>query len=324
MTAFGNMTFGGGLSAALSNTGNAYAQDVTGWIGKDVDTSRQLQAVRVTSQTNGFDASGSTSEITIQVRGSNTLPTSAMSGVVIGSLPTFTDVNALTTKTVWVTALSTYAYVWVNVFTGVWSAVTNVEYVYTTPAPAPAPAPAPTPTPTVTSSDSATIFKKVAANTVVKKACDAGLVMPQGAAVISPFTYRFEILRPTVCVLNFQANFVHRGEKLIPQYLGVVGVGVSVEYRKSATEASVSSAPLKRFDNASSGINIYDRNPAHYGAVAISTAELLTAGFYELVVYGSAHTDADSRDGIAAFLVEGGRGLNGLVLTFLPDVEYQS
>ena len=306
MTAFGNMTFGGGLSAALSNTGNAYAQDVTGWIGKDVDTSRQLQAVRVTSQTNGFDASGSTSEITIQVRGSNTLPTSAMSGVVIGSLPTFTDVNALTTKTVWVTALSTYAYVWVNVFTGVWSAVTNVEYVYS-----------------VISSDTDTIvYPVISGYSVIKKSVDEQTPLPQVAAIIAPLTVRFELVAPTVCTLNFQTNFVHRGELFTPSYLGVVGVGVSFEYKYAQTKAGVLAAPLQRFKNASSGMNIYDRNPAHYGSATVVTAELLQAGFYELVCYGTAHTDADSRNGLVGMLIEGGRGLNGLVITLAPNASF--
>jgi hypothetical protein len=64
------------------------------------------------------------------------------------------------------------------------------------------------------------------------------------------------------------------------------------------------------------------RNPAHYGSATVVTAELLQAGFYELVCYGTAHTDADSRNGLVGLLIEGGRGLNGLVITLAPNASF--
>lgn len=303
---FGNMVCGGGLDAALNNTGNAYAQGTVGWIGKSTDTSKNLNAVKVTSQTNGFDASGSTSQISIQVRGSATLPTSATDGVILGEIPAFTDANTLTTKTITFAQPSTYPYVWAVINTGVWAAVTNVEYVYS-----------------VISSDTDTIvYPVISGYSVIKKSVDEQTPLPQVAAIIAPLTVRFELVAPTVCTLNFQTNFVHRGELFTPSYLGVVGVGVSFEYKYAQTKAGVLAAPLQRFKNASSGMNIYDRNPAHYGSASVVSAELLQAGFYELVCYGTAHTDADSRNGLAGLLIEGGRGLNGLVITLAPNASF--
>jgi hypothetical protein len=116
----------------------------------------------------------------------------------------------------------------------------------------------------------------------------------------------------------FYADCVHRGE--YTGYTGAVGVGLNIYYRFSATEAGLDTANII-YPHATGGFNIDERTPAHYGNTAIIDAWQLEPGYYEVLVYGTAHSTGSSLDGLAAILAQGDYGLNRLVIYVVPGME---
>jgi hypothetical protein len=108
---------------------SAHRESTTGYAGIALSAPTQIESVQFVSQSNGFDASGSATTITLQAYCKTTtgLPANADDGTSIGSL-TFTDAEAVTTKLI---ASNNSAlqcrYVWGKVTTGVWSALTELR-----------------------------------------------------------------------------------------------------------------------------------------------------------------------------------------------------
>lgn len=288
----GNMSRGGGLDAAFDGNqlSQAWNEATTGWVGVDLGTPRRIDRAAVSCQSLGFDASGLTTGITLTLRGKNgTVPTSAVDGTVIGSL-SFTDINAVQTRTITSTdKVTAWQYVWVTVSTGVWAVVSEIA-LFEAPEPAP-----PLPLP---DADEVVLIRSV----------NAYAPLPWNAAPIPGFDMSFQVAADSVALIDFQANAKHQGNELSPAYWGVVGVGFVVQHRAPG-------ADWVTIPNGTSGFNISERNPQHYGAAVITGAVSLAPGFHAFRVLGTAHTDADSRDNIARLLVEGGQGLNAFRIT---------
>ena len=113
-------------------------------------------------------------------------------------------------------------------------------------------------------------------------------------------------------------NVKHVGNLFSPQYLGALGIGAAVEYKFAENYSDLDAAAWQKPPNSrSNGENIDERNPAHYGNAGMTTSIPVEPGFYRFGLAMTAHTDGDSRDGLAQVLVEQGKGLNGFRVTII-------
>lgn len=285
----GNMTRGGGLNAAFDGlpASQAWNEATSGWVGVDLGTPRRIDRATVSCQSNGFDASGLTTSVTLTLRAKNSAPTGPNDGVTLGQI-SFTDVNAIGTREIASNnTVAEWRFVWVAVSTGVWAVVSEIA-LFEAPEPAP---PAPVPD---------------ADEVVYIRSVDAYTPLPWDAAHIPGFDIAFVTDQPSVAVIDFQANVKHQGNELSPPYTGVVGVGFVIQHNAGSGWVTI--------PNGTSGFNISERNPQHYGSAVVTGAVALAPGVHSFRVLGTAHTDADSRNHIARLLVEG-EGLNALRVT---------
>ena len=301
----GNMISGGGLNGIFDgNAGTSgYAQSTTGYAGIDFNSApRRIEKVEIDSQSNGYDASGLTSQVTLKLYGRNgAAPASATDGTLLGSIGPFTDVNALQTKTIVSSdQVTQYRYVWAVITTGVWAAAVSIR-LFAALAPL-----------EPVASDARRI--------IVHRRCDEAIALSQLETEVQPFRVTLRMNAPAVLKIHFQCNTTHNGP--VTGYNGAVGIGFALYYKYAETFAGLAGAPLV-FVRAT-GCNISERNPQHYGETPMVAAMSTLAGFYEFRMTGSAHSDGSSLNGLASILVEGGRGLNGLVLDFDKDAELVS
>ncbi|GAM99128.1 hypothetical protein U91I_02768 [alpha proteobacterium U9-1i] len=292
----GDMTSGGGLSAVFdgSTSTNGYAEATTGYAGIDFGGSpKRISKAELVSATNGFDASGATTDITLSLYGKNgAAPSGAADGVLLGVAGPFGDVNAQTTRTILSTDVVTqYRYVWAVISTGVWAIATEVRLFESVEPTAP-----------------------TGERLVIRRSCDEVFPLTWDLSEIPHFHVTARLNDPAVARLFFQVNVTHRGE--FTSYMDVVGFGFLIEYRHAATFANLAAASWTTAPNAISGGNIIDRGNHHYGAATIVSAMNAAAGFYEFRVRGSAHSTGSSLDGLAAVLAEYGVGLNNLLIEF--------
>lgn len=287
----GNMTQGGGLNAAFDGviTTQAWREATVGWAGVDFGESpRRIDRAAVSCQSLGFDASGLTTPVTLTLRGKNgTAPTGPADGTSLGSL-SFTDVNGVSTREIASADKATaWRYVWVTVSTGVWAVVSEIALFE---------AAQPSPAPQAPNADEVVYIHSVNEYTP----------LPQVAAHLPGFDIAFSVDQPSVALIDFQANVKHQGNELSPAYWGVVGVGFVIQHNAGNGWVTI--------PNGTSGFNISERNPQHYGSAVVTGAVALAPGQHAFRVLGTAHTDADSRNGLARLLVEG-EGLNALRVT---------
>lgn len=125
LTKIGDMPSGGGLPAAINPSdggSTGYKQATIGWGGVTLSAPAAIHSADVTSATNGFDASGLTTPITLQLWAKQgAAPANGTDGTLIGSVGPFTDVNATTVKTIASNNTTTeWDHVWVRGTTGVW------------------------------------------------------------------------------------------------------------------------------------------------------------------------------------------------------------
>lgn len=276
----GNMTRSGGLNAAFD--GNLVSQSLneasSGWVGVDLVTPRRIDRASVSCQANGFDASGLTTPVTLTLRASNSAPAGPQDGTALGTV-SFVDANAVAAREIASSDKATaWRYVWVTVTTGVWAVVSEIALFEAT-GPAP-PLPAP-------NADEVVYIRSVNSYTP----------LPWQPTHLPGFDITFTVDQPSVALLDFQANVKHQGNELSPPYLGVVGVGFVIQHRAPGGD-------WVTVPNGGSGFNISERNPQHYGAAVVTGAVALAPGAHSFRVFGTAHTDADSRNHIARLLVE--------------------
>lgn len=308
LTPFGNMVSGGGLAAVLDSNSatTGYAQSTTGYCGVDLVTPRKIGHLELTSATNGYDASGSLTQITLKLYAKNgSVPASATDGTIIGSLGPFTDVNSQLTKTITSTDLLTeYRYVWAVITTGVWAVAAALRLFEATAVNEPV-------------ASTAARFKLV-------RRCDEPHLLQYVHTAIPAFQAYVRLSGPAEMEASFEANVVHRGD--ITGVSGVVGYGFILRYRTAATFAGLSDAFFQTI--RATGGNIRERNPHHYGEGAIVTDKTFSEPngcFIEFMVTGSAHSDAAvGVNGLAALHVESGTGNNGLRLVFDTEMDVLS
>lgn len=296
LTRFGDMTSGNGLAGIadgnLSTTG--YAQTTQGYFGVSLASPTAIQKAEVVSATNGFDASGSTSQITLKLYGkTGSAPTSLTNGTLLGTTGSFIDTNSTQTKIIMSTdPFTSYDHVWVAVFTGVWSILSEAQFFESV-------------EPIASSADRVVLFRR----------CDDAVILPNNTTGldVAAFHSLVKMDAASVAKVWFQANFEHRGNLLSPQFLGVLGVGATLGYRYATTFAGLAGAAWTYV--ASTGDNIYDKTQ-HYAALPLVNALSIAAGYTEWRVLASAHTSLTTQNDLGQLLIEGGRGLNGLLVEF--------
>jgi hypothetical protein len=132
LTKFGNMTGGDGLAGIFdSNAGTyGYSETTDGYAGAVLSEPVPIFDAQIDSTDNGFDASGLTSQITIDLYGKSTAgtPSSATDGTLLATT-TFTDINAGITKTlVSSDNLTKFYSVWFRIRTGVWAIAREMRF----------------------------------------------------------------------------------------------------------------------------------------------------------------------------------------------------
>lgn len=293
---FGDMVKGGGLDAIFipTNTSTGRSETTSGYAGVVLSSPKAIKEVVAVSASNGFDASGSTTPITLRLYASNTMPTSATNGTLLGTA-SFTDVNAETTKTiVSINQTTLYTHVWLTMYSGVWCVLSHLY---------------------ITEATEADTFTNVINNSVIVKSVNE--VVPLNWTSAEIIQYRIKpILVNQNGVINVDlfTNVTHRGD--YTGYLGVVGYSGGVYSRSADNIIELISKPFVRLPNAVSGGNIIDRDPHHYGAISVNVSTpIICNKYYQFTVYGSAHSTGSSSNGLAAVLSEYGDGLNCLRLT---------
>lgn len=293
----GNLTKGSGVNAifdgSLGTTG--YAEFSGGFVGVDFSSSpKRVDKVELVSATNGFDASGLTTAITLSLRGKKgPPPVNASDGTVLAT-SSFTDVNAQQTRTLTsLDKITAWDYVWTVISTGLWSVAAEMRVFEADEVAAPM-------IELVGPSEDVTFFS----------ACNRVYPLPQAGVEVTDFRVTFETAEARNVDVDFGLDATHMGPPAT--YNIAVGVGMQAVYRCAPTMEALQSAPWKQVFNARGGFNISERNPQHYGASSKPGVQAVAAGFHQFSIIASAHTDGSSLDGIAGLLAEGGQGMGGL------------
>jgi hypothetical protein len=308
----GNMTSGSGLPAIFdSNLGTtSYAEATSGYAGVNFTGSPKIiDHVEVVSATNGFDASGSTTAITLSLRAKNgSAPTGPLDGTVLASL-SFTDVNSQQTKTLTSSNTTTaWDYVWVTAQTGIWAVFAELR-IYGSSVEVPAPEPSAT------------------AITVYQKSCSSNRFLTHAGQFIDEFQFDVAIDEAGAALLDFVVNVEHRGNLANPPFTGVVGIGANIFFKYAPTFAGLTAAswqqpPLSR----TNGTNLEEVGPAHYTNVQMCSSMPVEPGFYRFTLFMSAHTLLSSTPNLVRILAEGSpaHGLNGFRATVFKGGSWQN
>lgn len=305
---FGNITKNAGLAGVFDgNTANvAYNDASTGFAGVHFSSSpKRIGKVEIVAASNGFDCSGLESPVAVTVRAKNGGGTPGMNdGTVIGRA-NFKDVNAAITK-----AIETYYpekswdYVWLVLQTGVWVQLCEVRLFEP---------------PILIEPD-----PQNASVAIYQRACNFPLPLPQSEIVVPGFAIDLAVCEASVANIDFAVNVSHIGDLFDPPYTGAIGIGGRIVFKHASTFSGLETAAWQTPNNSrANGINIDDRNPAHYANVSLNSSMALEEGFYRFSLAMSAHTDGDSRDGLATLLAEGGKGLNGFRVTVFKGAEFR-
>ena len=303
---FGNMVFGGGIAAIFDNddlTGG-YNKATSGWAGVTLSQPTAIAKADFVSANGGFDASGAITTITLKLYGkTGAEPTSPSDGILIGQ-STFTDVNVSRTITITSTDKTTkFDHVWGVVQTGVWAELRELRLFEA----------------------SATVPYLLSSTHVqtLQKTCNELRPLPWYEENIEQFEVTLEVPLAGSFDLDFVVNVVHQGDLLSPQWLGAVGIGGRMKYKYSQALANLDSQAWEWLpQSATNGINIDNRDPAHYANVSMVSGLPAKVGFYKFTIFMSAHTSGTTLDGVAAILKEGDNGLNGFRVRYTPNGEF--
>jgi hypothetical protein len=314
LTHFGDIERSGGIDGNRGRVfdeevgTSAYREATTGYAGVSLAAATQIDSVEFVSQVNGFDASGLSTSITLQAYCKTTTgaPANATDGTLIGSM-TFTDSEAVTTKLIASNDPSLQCrYVWGKLTTGVWSTLTELR-IYSAASPE------------VTQTDTPTVFRR---------SCNERAKLNYTAAEFSCFRQAFELNETRAVLVDLHAGLIHTGTSSYgtAQYSGVVGLGVHAVRRSAATQAGVATTSWQYDANMVATGNIYDLTQ-HYIHLPVTGCWDLPAGFHEISVAASNHTDALALNdfaqlGIVTILAEGASqpfaGRNLLRIQILP------
>lgn len=299
---FGSLTLGGGLAAAFDNNGGtiAYTDSTTGFVGVSLPDPKRIDRVEAVSATNGFDASGLSTSITLQLYGKKgAAPTSATDGVLVG-VASFIDQNVQRTVSLQSNdKVTLFDHVWLLLSTGAWSVVADLRLFE-------APEPEPIPEPETLAPGSHVFIKS----------CDQNVPLTSSGAEIQQFRIQVALSEPRKVLLDFHGDVIHVGSGSDASV--AVGFSFWLAKRSASTLAALQLAPFVTIRSAVGGGNVAERNPQHYGNKSICTAVEIDAGFHEFSVIGNGHTDGSSTQGLLQVLSEYGMGINCLRVTVLP------
>lgn len=299
---FGSLTLGGGLATAFDKNGGttAYTDSTTGFVGVSIPEPKRIDRVEAVSATNGFDASGLTTSITLQLYGKKgAAPVSATDGVVIG-VASFTDQNVRRAVTLQSNdKVTLFDHIWIRLSTGVWSVVAELRLFE-------APEPEPIPEPETLASGSHSF----------RRSCNELVPLTSAGSEVHQFRTAFYIPEARKVLLDFNVAVIHTGEGAdanVP-----VGYSFWICRRSSPTLEGLRAAGFVNLPNMFNGDNVANRNPQHYGTIGIVDTETLEPGFHEYSIIANGHTDGSTTQGILKISVEAGMGLNCLRVVVLP------
>jgi hypothetical protein len=288
----GNMTAGGGLAGALSvDTATGYVADRFGWVGVTLAAPTRIASATITSAANGFDASGSTSTVTLRLYGKNgAAPANGSDGFKLGEI-TFTDVNAVGSRPInSVDPVTAWDHVWITIYTGVWAVAMAVEFEA-------GELPPLLPLPTL------------GKPTLYRKSYHDPIELPWSTADLPGTRLApLQIDVASIAKIDFAADIVHAA---VAGYEGPVGLGWHLYKRSGATLALMAAAAFSRVDHLVSTNQIASL-AHHYATCSRTGAVALAPGFHQFQFAGSAHTTTNSANGNARLLVEDGVGRNSL------------
>lgn len=298
LVAFGNMGSGGGLSAIFNpDASTGYATVTTGWAGLTLSEPARLKSVTITSATNGFDASGLTTPVTIRMYGKvGPAPTGPSDWTMLAST-TFTDVNAATVKTLTsADQITQFDHVGFSITTGVWAIAQYVQFEEATAATALLPTP------------------ELTTRTAYQSRIDTEINLPWATAEL-PQTRWAPLYIPAPCnaLVDLNCDFRHRN---VSGYAGPIGIGWTFGARYGTSLEAMIAAPWQPLVKAQTQIASIEH---HYAPCCASGAVALAQGYYQFSFKGSAHTTANTFDGNACLLVESGVGYNSARLIVSTD-----
>jgi len=298
LVAFGNMGSGGGLAAVFNpDTATGYAMVSTGWAGLTLSEPTRVKSVSITSASNGFDASGAATSITLRLYGkTGAAPSGPSDGVMLAS-STFTDVNAVTTKLLTsADQITLFSHVWISISTGVWAIAQYVQFEEATEATALLPAP------------------DLTTRTTYLSRIGTEINLPWVTVEI-PQTRWKPLYIPASCnaLVDLNCDFRHRN---VSGYAGPIGIGWTFGSRYGASLESMIAASWQPLVKAQTQIASIEH---HYAPCCASGAITLGQGYHQFSFSGSAHTTANAFDGNACLLVESGVGYNSARLIVSTD-----
>lgn len=298
LVAFGNMGAGGGLAAIFHpDASTGYATVTTGWAGLTLSEPTRLKSISIVSASNGFDASGSATTITLRLYGrTGSAPSGPSNGVMLAS-STFTDINAVTTKTLTsADQITPFDHVWISISTGVWAIAQYVQFEEATEATALLPTP------------------DLTTRTTYPSRIDTEIHLPWVTVEIPQTRWKpLYIPAPCNALVDLNCDFRHRN---VSGYTGPIGIGWTFGSRYGESLEAMIAAPWQPLVKAQTQIASIEH---HYAPCCASGAIALAQGYHQFSFRGSAHTTANAFDGNACLLVESGVGYNSARLIVSTD-----
>lgn len=294
---FGNLTKGGGLPALFDGEDStvAYSETQVGYFGTSLPGAKRIDRVELSSATNGFDASGHTTNINIKLYARNgSPPAHAVDGVLLGS------VNVVDENQIRVVCVESsdkknlYEYVWVRIATGVWTIASEIEIFEADEPPPPTAIPL--------------------SSYVLSSSCNVNVPLSYGGGEIPQFRVRMLVEQERTVLLDFHGDVVHTGGSYSSSH--PFGFSFRLCKRSADSEQELEMAPFQWIDNAVGGGNVLSLSH-HYGNKTICSYTKVSPGWHEFSVIGSGHSYLSSESAIQ-ILAEGGKGLNCLRVTVLP------
>lgn len=300
LTKFGNMTAANRLGQIFDGnlTTSGYNELTSGFAGVVLAQPTKIAKAVFTPQSNGFDASGATSAVTLQLYGKNGMPANATDGTLLGSL-SFTDVNSPASREITSTnQIAEFTHVWGRVVTGVWSVFAELQFYAVSSQP-------PLNEPVAFTGE----------RYMTVSYCDTPVSIGHNLTEITPLRQTLRFNTPAALRLYARVDCRHMGH--VTGYMDGLSMGSRISYRYGSTFQNMLNASFQYIDRALFARNLDERNPQHYATMLPSGVFQAQAGFYEFAVSINADTDRvgfTGTDGLASVLVEGTQGLNEFVI----------
>lgn len=304
LIAFGNMSKGGGLAALFAAGADVgYAETSTGWAGLTFAAPTRIKRVAITSASNGYDASGAATPVTLRLYGkTGAAPTGPSDGVLLASLA-ITDPNAVVIRDLLsADQFTTFDHGWISITSGVWAIGQYIQFE---------------------ALDETDLFlptPDLTKRTTYTKRFDTELALPWTFAELPATRWKpIQIYAACSALVDIAFDFRHRG---VGGYTGAVGIGLTFGRKYGATLETMIAAPWVAYDDLALSTQIASLSH-HYATATRPGAIQLEPGVYQFGFAGTAHSDATSADGLACVQVEGGKGLNGARLIVSTDTVHR-